>query len=514
MHRTSIQRPAQWRTTCWRLVIGIACATGPDVLRAESRLADAVEKCDETAIKALLDEHVDVNAAQADGMTALHWAAHLDDLGTVKKLIAAGAVADSKNRYGVTPLSLACTNGNADIVSLLLEAGANPNTPLRGGETPLMTAARTGKPGPVQRLIGRGADVNAREFSGQTALMWAAAEGHTEVVELLIQSGADDRMRLKSGFTPFFFAVREGRLDTVRALLNAGVDVNDAMECHTQFARSPRNGTTPLIMAVENGHFELAVALLEAGADPNDQRCGFTALHVLTWVRKPNRGDGEDGDPAPTGSGEMTSLEFVRKLVQHGADVNARLENGPQRNGRINLKGATPFLLAASTADGPYLRLLLELGADPRLSNVDHCTPLLAAAGVGTLAPTEEAGTEPEAIDAVHLTLEQGNDVNAVDDNGETAMHGAAYKSLPKVVQMLADRGAKAEVWNRKNKKGWTPLEIAQGYRPGNFKPSRETMAAIEKVMRDQGVPVPVSPMPEGANAGDEYSKSPAKRRH
>jgi ankyrin repeat protein len=238
------------------------------------------------------------------------------------------------------------------------------------------------------------------------------------------------------------------------------------------------------------------VLLLKAGADPNDQRSGFTPLHTLTWVRKPNRGDGDDGDPAPAGSGALSSLQLVRELVAHGADVNTRLEKGASGRGVLNRTGATPFLLAAMTADVPLMRLLVELGADPLTPNVDQCTPLMAAAGVGTLAPGEEAGTEPEALEAVALALELGGNVNAVDKNGETAMHGAAYKSLPKVVQLLADKGANVEIWNKKNKYGWTPLAIAEGYRPGNFKPSAETIAALHRVMLAAGVTPPEKSAP------------------
>jgi ankyrin repeat protein len=139
------------------------------------------------------------------------------------------------------------------------------------------------------------------------------------------------------------------------------------------------------------------------------------------------------------------------------------------------------------TADVPLMRTLVAHGADPLLPNAEHCTPLMAAAGVGTLAPGEEAGTEPEALEAVALALELGADVNAVDDNGETAMHGAAYKNLPSMVQFLADKGARIEVWNRKNKYGWTPLSIAEGHRPGNFKPSPETLAALRRVLLASG---------------------------
>jgi ankyrin repeat protein len=361
-----------------------------------------------------------------------------------------------------------------------------------------MTAARTGRVGPVGALLDAGAKVDAADRKGQTALMWAAADGHAAVAELLIGSGADVGARLKSGFTPMFFAAREGRVEVVRALLKAGVDANEAIRTEKKAGgTAPGNGVGALILAVENGHFELAVELLKAGADPNDQRSGFTPLHTLTWVRKPNRGDDADGQPPPTGSGELTSLQFARKLVTHGADVNARLTKGASGRGRLTMTGTTAFLLASRTADLPYMKLLVELGADPLLANKDGCTPLMAAAGIGTLAPDEEAGTEPEALAAVEYLLKLKANVNTVDQNGETAMHGATYKSLPKMVQLLADRGAKIDIWNRKNKYGWTPLVIAEGFRPGNFKPSAETVDAIHRVMRAAGV-TPPPPTPRG----------------
>jgi ankyrin repeat protein len=465
----------------------------------KSLLADAAEQSDRTAIRSLLKKHSDVNAAQPDGMTALHWAAELDNLEIAQLLVKAGADVKATNRYGITPLSLACVNGNTEMVELLLKAGADPNTTLRGGETVLMTAARTGKAGPVKALLAHKASIEAKERRGQTALMWAAAEGHTEVVELLIKAGADFRTPLDSGFTPLLFAVREGRAETVRALLKAGADVNEVMA--KVAGRGLRKGIGPLLMAVENGHFELAVELLEAGADPNDQRSGFTALHAMTWVRKPARGEGEEGEPPPLGSGKLNSLQFVRKLVAHGADVNARLKHGASGKGILNRTGATPFLLACFTDDAALMRLLVELGADPLLGNADNCTPLMAACGIGVgeAAANETAGTEPEALEAAQLALDLGNDINAMDANGETAMHGAAYKNFPKVVQLLADKGARIEVWNRKNKYGWTPLMIAQGHRPGNFKPSFETIEAIERVMLAAGVSLPINSTPVAA---------------
>ncbi len=464
-------------STTW-LLLAAPC------IAAEAPLADAAESNSSAAVRKLLEQHAKVNAPQADGMTALHWATYHDDLDIVKLLLTAGADAKAANRYGVTPLSLACTNGNADVVELLLDAGAGANTKLPGGETALMTASRTGRLGPVQALLARGADVNAKEHKGQTALMWAAAEGHAEVVDALLKAGADFRTPLPSGFTPLFFAIREGRSKVVFRLLEAGNKVNDIM-------RPERNGkaASPLILAIENGHFELAAALLKAGADPNDQPAGYAALHALTWVRKPIRGD---GDPPPIGSGDLSSLEIARQLVKHGADINVRLKKGRSGRGRFTSTGSTPFLLASRAADIPLMQLLLELKADAGLPSADDCTPLLAAAGVGALDDGEEAaGTEEEAVEAVRLLLDLGADINAVDKNGETAMHGAAYQSRSGVVQLLADRRADIKVWNRKNKCDWTPLMIAQGHRPGNFRPAPETIAAVEKIMQSAGVAPP-----------------------
>jgi ankyrin repeat protein len=479
----------------------------------ESPIADAAEKSDCAAIRTLLKQHADVDAPQADGMTALHWAAYLDDLETAKALFDAKANANATNRYGVTPLSLACQSGNTAMVEFLLDQGADPNTALRGGETVLMTAARTGKAGPVKALLSRGAAVDAKERRGQTALMWAAADGHAAVVELLLKAGADFRTPLPdSGFTPLFFAARDGRAEVVRVLLKAGADVNETMQPRKPSGKGPRKGTSALILAVENGHFDLALALIEAGADPNDQRSGFTPLHAMTWVRKPNRGE-DDGDPSPLGSGNLSSVQFIRKLVEHGADVNARLKNGKGGPGLYNKVGATPFLMAAATADAVYMRLLVELGANPLLENVDNCTPLMVACGigVGSAAANEVAGEEPEVLEAAQLALDLGVDVNAVDANGETAMHGAAYKNLPKVVQFLAGKGAKAEIWNQKNKYGWTPLLIAEGHRPGNFKPSAETIAALHHVMLAAGVS-PTTNAPPVAPSGPDYQSPTVKK--
>jgi uncharacterized protein len=354
-----------------------------------------------------------------------------------------------------------------------------------------MTAARTGKIEAVKSLLARGADVNARLERGQTALMWAAADGHAAVVEVLLQAGADFRTPLDTGFTPMLFAVRAGHTDVV--------DINEA----TNPAIRPTNkqlrkGSSALTVAVENGRFDLASLLLDLDANPSDMRSGFSPLHILTWIRKPDRGE-DEGDPIPEDPGVTTSEQIIRKLVAKGADVNARLAGGPSGGGRINRKGCTPFLMAADTADTGYMRLLIEFGADPTITNVDGCTAIMAAAGLGTRAAEEEAGTEDEALEALDYLLSIGADIHAVSNIGDTAMHGAAFANFPKVVKFLAAKGMKIEVWNQPNKRGWTPQRIAEGHRYGNFKPSFETVAAIKEEMLAKGVtPLPpMAPIPE-----------------
>ena len=433
-------------------------------------------------------------AAEADGTTPLLWAADANEVRTVRALVASGADVMAANRYGVTALSVACRNGNAEMARLLLDGGAGVETKLAGGETALMTAARTGRVECVKLLVERGALVDAREHNGQTALMWAAAEGHLETVDFLIDSGADIRVRLKSGFSALMFAVRQGQMDVVHSLLKAGADVNEAAMPVKPNGKLMRPGTAPLMLAVENGHFELALALVAAGADPNDQRSGFAPLHAVTWVRKTQRGDGEDGNPPPAGSGMMGSLEFVKEMVTCGADVNARARTGSGGGGRLNTKGATPFLMAAETADLPLMKVLTALGADPSIPTVDGTVPILAAAGVGVPAPGEEPATEEEAVKTVEYLLELGADLDAVDSNGETVMHGAAYKSAPILFKWLDGKGADIKVWNRKNKKGWTPLLIAQGFRFGNFRPIAVMEAAVSEVMARHGVETPPAP--------------------
>jgi uncharacterized protein len=474
----------------WMAFLLLPCI-GPGAVPA---LVDAARHQDRVSVRKLIQEKTNVNATAADGYTALHWAAYNDDVETGALLIRGGANVMAANRYGVTPLSLACTNGSADMAGLLLKSKADPNSILGEGETALMTAARSGNVELVKLLISHGANVNAKEtWRGQTALMWAAAEGHVPVIDALHAAGAEINARSKNGFTPFLFAVRQGQAAAAATLLKAGASVNEALPPSLRRGTNQGPGSSALLLAVANAHFELACNLLDAGADPNYGVDGWTALHIITAVRKPGTGS---NDPAPEGSGRVDSLEMVRRLAAHGANLNAQTKRS--RNiglTSLNTTGATPFLLAARTADAELMRLLVKLGADPLIPTAEKTTPLMVAAGVGTRSPGEDAGTEAEVLEAVKLALELGNDVNAVDDRGETAIHGAAYKHVASVAQVLLDHGAKVEVWNTKNRSGWTPLRIADGVHRGmNLRQSPETAAVLRKFMSAAGVSTIVEP--------------------
>ena len=476
--------------------VAIASATP-----ADAQLLDAIKAGDTGTVRSLIQGGADVNAGEADGTTALHWAAYHTELEIAELLVDAGANATIANRYGVLPLSLAAVGGNAAIIELLLDAGADPNTVQGEGETALMTAVRTGKLEPVEVLLEHGADLNAIEtWRGQTALMWAAAEGHVGIIPTLISHDADIHARSMGGYSALLFAAREGHIDVVETLLDAGVALDEALplgrarqDAAGTSAEAAPTGISAFLIAAANAHYELAALFLDRGIDPNSAPRGWTALHQLTWVRK--AGIAGSNNPAPAGSGNMTSLEFARKLVAHGADVNALVTQRPPAGiTRLNSIGGTAFLLAARTADAEFMRLLVELDADPLLPNDDNSTPLMVAAGLGTASPGEDPGTEPEVVEAVKLALELGGDLNAVDDNGETVMHGAAYKHFPAVIEYLDEAGADIGVWNQENARGWTPLDIVEGgiHVGMNILKSAPTAAAIREAMGRAGVePVP-----------------------
>jgi uncharacterized protein len=493
---------------------------------AASRLIDAVKRGDVNAVRAIVAQKVDVNAQDADGSTALHWAAQRDDLAMVDALLAAGANVKAKTRYNVTPLSLACTNGDAKLVDRLLKAGADANDRSEEGQTALMIASLTGKPDAVKLLIETGADVNAVEpYKGQTALMWAASEGNAAAVDVLLTHGADVKAKSKSGFTPLLFAVRNDHRGAAEELLNHSANVNDVAP----------DGTSALNMAVVNAYFDLAAFLLDHGANPNAPDPRGSALHTLAWLRKPGSdgaaGVGNTGHAPPLPSGRMTALELAKKLLDKGANPNVRVgwkentfgkEGGTARNppniqlGRhlLSYVGATPFYVAAKNGDAPYMKLLADHGADPAMTTKAGITPLMVAAGLDYWegeAPGPFTGvSEPERLDAVKLAVALGNDVNAhadfgnypmtgdtaytllyyphnIDDllelgvgdprwSGATPLIGAVVSGQPSIVQWLVDHGARVD---DKTKLGWTPLLVAEGVFFANAKKEFPQAATI-----------------------------------
>ena len=476
---------------------------------ADVPLIEAVKTANTATIRALLEQHVDVNSPEADGTTALHWAVHRSDLETVELLIRAGATVENENRYGVKPLLLAANNGHAAIIERLLKAGADPNTVTPGGESALMAAARNGTPEALSVLIASGAEVNVREgWLGQSALMWAAAQNNATALRVLIENGADVHARTVpvtgagaprsrrsdptgrgTGFTPFLFAVRAGHFESVRTLLAAGANVNDTLS----------DGTSALHLAIMNAHFELAAFLLDQGADANADAPGWTPLHRLVWTRRPNSGA---VNPPAVPTGKMDSLEFAGVLLAAGANPDARQsrELVDEHRNNLNRVGATPFLLAAQACDTEFTAFLHAHGADPLLPTEDLTTPLMAAAGVGIYLPGESPGTEAECLATVEQMFELGGtgaDVNRARQDGYRAVHGAAHRGAGSIIEFLVDQGARLDVvtqpgaGDRSNTDGWTPLEIADGVQYSvNLQSYPETAELIRRLMREHGLPV------------------------
>jgi uncharacterized protein len=427
------------------------------------RLVEATQQRDSAAVQALLAAHADVNAAEADGTTALDWAAHWDDAATVTALIRAGADVNAANDYGVTALTLACQNRGTPIVALLLDAHANPNLPQWTGETPLMTCARTGSAEAVKLLLDHGADPNAKEtIHGQTALMWALAGGHPDVAQGLIERHADIRARSKGGFTALMFAAQLGDIASAKALLAAGADANDS---------TPEYGSV-LVVAASSGQEEMGLFLLDKGADANAADGNdATALHhavqngltSLVGVRY----DPEYRVQPPN----MPKL--AKALLDHGANPNARIKKSFSRGpdgAQFSLAQATPFFLAAVSADPEMMRILKAGGADPQLPNGEKVTPLMAAAAAvcsgSCWSRGENRGNAEEervALEAVRMAVELGADVNALNEIGQTAMHQAAFTGADTIVKFLAEHGAKVDVVDEN---GETPWSMAAGVSP------------------------------------------------
>ena len=506
-------------------------------LDADASLSDAVRAGNIEAVRAILADGVNVDTPEADGATALHWAVRSGNREIAQLLIDNGAYVRVENRYGVAPLYLAALAADAGMIEMLLAAGADPMTTLPEGETVLMTASRTGNVDAVEVLLDAGADPNQREgWHAQTALMWAAAENHADVVTALAEAGAELEARSvpvdlptvlpderqggfvypqynKGGMNALLFAARQGSLEAVQALIDAAIGdfvagdpVADALAGIVDDPRDFLNladyeGATPLILATLNGHFDVTGLLLDSGADPNvaDERGRtvlFLAVDMHTLDFNPR--------PAPKPHSTLSSLDIVEMALEAGADVNATLERGlpawvAQGGGHNPMlkKGATAFFRASMSGDLPVMRMLLDAEADAALgipeqeeregppvgfgprTTYGNTTPLMAAAGVGW-RDLVSRGRDADAIEAIKLLIELEQDVNAVNQDGNTALHGATMRRSPSIIQFLVDQGADMMV---KNKKGRTPLDIAMGDPEDRIPYVEETETLLRELM-------------------------------
>lgn len=428
----------------------------------------AAKNGDRVALRALIDKKVNINAADPDGSTPLHWASYRDDVQAAEMLIQAGANVNATTDLGVTPLWPASENGSSAMVRLLLKAGANPNIALLSGETPLMVAARSGYPDAVEQLLDKGANINAHGTRGQTALMWAVAQKHPDVVKVLLAHHAD--LNLKSdvwsevmaipphgdlaynkaiphgGETALMFAARDGDLESAKLLVAAGANVNDADAW----------GVSATTLAAHSGFTSLVEFLLDKGANPNTAPNGFTALHEAI-MRRDER--------------------MVAALLDHGADPNTPLKTWtPTRRSsddwhfEASMIGATPLWLAARYLEPAAVRMLVKQGADPKFvlhvdwvasigtgseKKTETASALHAATGVlqdngsrdgsGTAswAPIPRAQREALTLEVVKTLVELGVDVNAKAGDGRTALDGAKALRYASVVSYLEANGAK-----------------------------------------------------------------------
>jgi ankyrin repeat protein len=501
---------------------------------ATSEVADAVMHGDGAALRKLLTQKADVNVPQADGATALHWAVYRDDVAAVDLLIKAGANAKAVNSFGSTPLSLAAENGDPAIVQRLLDAGADANERMGNSDTVLMMASRTGNLATMKLLLDRGADVNATETArGTTALMWAVVQRHQAAVQLLVDYGADVTAASNSawqdrpvsyakasdprpsrkrglfgnqigpknfrgteggGLTSLVYAARANDLESVRILLEAGADVNQV----THY------GWSPLLVATQNRYYQLASYLLDHGADPNITNKGkWAPLYLAVDNRNIEGGD------YPVRKADMDTLDYIKKLIDKGADVNWRIKESTWyrtvfTSQWVHEDGATAFWRASQSSDLAVLKLLLEHGADPNIATTIGVTPLQVAAGIGWVEGITYEWSKEANIETVKLLLSLGNDPNAQAETGRTALHGAGHKGRTEVIQILVDAGAKLDARDfgmngndaggRLREHTWLPVDYADGLiRIGTQSAiiQPEAGALLRKLMIEHGIPAP-----------------------
>ncbi len=506
------------RTT--RLLAGFLLWSATVASAATSEVADAAMRGNREAVRAALARKADVNAPQADGTTALHWAAERDDVALAELLLTSGARVGARTREGVTPLQLAAINGSADMLGRLIKSGADPNASLTAaGDTALMLTARTGKAGAIRLLIEARADVNAREsWGGTTALMWAVAEGHAEAVKLLLEAGADVNARshyvaaangrgfegrtpsaarteekveeFASGWlTPLVFAARDGSVELLRMLVAAGADVNAVAG----------DGKTALAVAIFNGHYAAASFLVDSRTDVN--KADAQRFTPLFWAV-----DRRNMETAPSFPWMVTvdPMPLIRKLLDAGANPNAIVDNTPRgrmREGSPRIVFSTALTRAAFAADLELVKLLLERGADPSIVSRDGETILSAAAGLAFIQGYHRGRPAEERLQVAKLFVQLGNDVNQPDDYGITPLMAAANVGDTALIQYLVDVGADlgAHDLGKKNDGAFgssveplMPIDYAIGV--GTFVPNNAVIihepavALMAKMMKERGV--------------------------
>ncbi len=446
-------------------------------------LVEAAKSGDSAAAIAMVKDKTDVNAAEKDGTTPLHWAVYHNDVPLIDALLKAGAKAAVTNDYGSSPLTEAAIVGNPDVIGKLLKAGADPNAGNADGQTPLMVIARTSNVAAATELLRRGAKVDqVEQWHEQTALMWAAAESQPEMVKLLIKYRANvnarskennwqrmvtaeprAQMRSVGGLTPLLYATRQGCAACVKYLVEAKADVN----------LPDPEGVTPLIMAVTNFHFDIASYLIDRKAEVNKwDWWGRTPLYSAVDLNTIPHG----GRPDMPSLDQTTSLKLIEILLDHGANPNAQLKLfppyravGPDRGADMMLTmGATPLLRAAKAGDAPAMKLLLAHGANVELPNIYGMTPLMAAAGIGSneIDTRGRFKTQAQAVEAIDLLVKAGADVNAHEPrNGQTALHAAALFGWNDVIKDLVSHNADLRAQDNKGK---TPLDAAMGRAGGH----------------------------------------------
>jgi ankyrin repeat protein len=485
-----------------KLFIGAAAllvASMPLAAFALSPMADAAENNELADLKKLITAKVDVNAVQLDGATALLWAVDWGNTEAVDLLLKAGADVKAVNRLNATPLYAAAASGHAAIVGKLLEAGADPNqTVLSQSETPLMFAARSGNVEAVRLLLDEGADLEAKEkMSGSTALMWAAEQDHPEVLKLLISRGAQVDAETKgraaedSGITALILATREGALQSMKVLLDAGASMN----------HQSANGNTALIVAAMGGNAETIHFLLERGADPKiANKKGWTPLYLTVKARTMETGS------MPNPSVDLKALlQEIQLMLESGADVNARVGVKTEIRSRLTPlwlqePGATAFLRAAFGGDLAVMKLLLAHGADPNIPTTDNTTALMTLSGVGYFEGfIPDFSSQEELLEGMKLLVGLGAKINAANDSGLTALHGAGHKNFVKGIEYLAANGAdftarshfKSQYDSRSaTGSGYIPLDWAEGVNIGPTSNTfhTEAVAMMSKLMVERNL--------------------------